>query len=113
MRQTLLSIVTAAALATGASIAMAQSTASTNTTTTWTNDHGTMFREHSKTQSYSSINDPALNPSVGVVLPNTVTVHPLPPTVKVPSAENYSYAIINQNPVVVERESRKVIHTWD
>jgi len=37
----------------------------------------------------------------------------LPDTVKVPTPERYSYSIINNHPVVVERSSRKVIHTWD
>jgi hypothetical protein len=46
-------------------------------------------------------------------LPNTVTVYPLPGTVKVEQPDRYSYGIINEHPVIVERTSRKVIHTWD
>jgi hypothetical protein len=37
----------------------------------------------------------------------------LPDTLKVPSADRYSYGIVNDRPVVVERTSRKVIHTWE
>jgi len=101
----------AAATAILAGVASAQ-VASTTTTSTWTNQHGTTFREYSTTQNYPVITDPALKPSVGVILPETVKVYELPPTVTVPSAETYSYTIINNNPVVVERKTRKVIHTW-
>jgi hypothetical protein len=109
MRKTLLPIIAATVLLSG--IAAAQ-TASTTTTTTWSNDYGTTFREYSTTKSYPAYTDPALNPSVGVVLPETVKVYSLPPTITVPQAETYSYTIINNNPVVVETQTRKVIQTW-
>ena len=54
-----------------------------------------------------------MTPSIGMALPDKVTIYPLPETMKVPSAENYSYGMINDRPVVVERSSRKVVHTWD
>ena len=111
MRKSLFSIVTGVALITGATVASADTT--TTTTTTWTPDQGTAIREYSTTKHYSSFKDPTLRPSVGVVLPNAVTVYPLPQTVQVPSADRYSYSIINEHPVVVERSSRKVIHAWD
>jgi hypothetical protein len=39
-------------------------------------------------------------------------VYPLPPTVEVPSANTYSYSIVNNQPVVVDRTTRKVVHVW-
>ena len=47
-----------------------------------------------------------------MVLPQTVTVYPLPATVVAPSPGSYSYSIINNEPVVVETTTRKVVHTW-
>jgi hypothetical protein len=109
MRKSLFSIVTASALAVGVGAASAQTT----TTTTWTNDQGAAITTYSTSQKYSSFRDPTMKPSVGMELPNTVTVYPLPGTVKVEQPDRYSYGIINDHPVVVERTSRKVIHTWD
>lgn len=108
----LLSTAAAALLAAGIGVASAQ-TSTTTTTTTWSPEHGSIIREHSTTQKYSTFKDPALQPRVGVVLPNTVELHPLPPAVSVPQSQSYSYSIINDRPVVVERSTRRVIHTWE
>jgi hypothetical protein len=40
-------------------------------------------------------------------------VAPLPETIVIPRRESFSYSIINNQPVVVERDSRKVIHVWN
>lgn len=96
-----------AVLLAGAGIAGAQTT---TTTTTWTNDQGTVLREYSTSQHYPS--SPATGVVVGSTLPGTVTVYPLPGTIKVQTPERYNYAIINNNPVVVERENRRVVHVW-
>ena len=53
-----------------------------------------------------------MNPTVGTVLPPAVTVYPLPKTVEVPQPERYSYGIINEHPVVIQRDNRTVVHTW-
>jgi hypothetical protein len=110
MRKSLFSIVTAAVLVSGAGLAGAQQTTTTTTTTTWTPDQGAAITQYSTTQHYQSFNDPGV--TVGTVLPQTVTVYPLPPTVTVPSPDSYSYTIVNNQPVVVERTTRKVIHVW-
>ena len=110
MKKTLLSTVAAVALAAAIGVAAAQTT---TTTTTWTDAYGNTIREHSTTQKYQSFNDPSIRPQVGMVVPNTVTVHPLPETIVVPNRETYSYSIINNHPVVVERDSRRVIHVWN
>ena len=41
------------------------------------------------------------------VLPGTVTLYPLPDTMKVPEADHYSYGIVNDHPIVVERTTRR------
>ena len=110
MRKSLFSIVTASVVVAGAGIASAQST---TTTTTWTNDQGSAITEYSTTKHYSSFSDPSLKPSIGMELPPTVTIYPLPDTMKVPSSDTYSYGIVNDHPVVVERTTRKVVHTWN
>ncbi len=111
MRGSLLSMAAASALLAGVGLASAQTT--TTTTSTWTNDQGPAFRQYSTTQHYSSFNDPSMKPSIGMELPGTVTVYPLPETMTVPDRDRYSYGMINDRPVVVERSSRKVVHTWD
>jgi hypothetical protein len=110
MRRPLFSIAAASVLMAGVGLAYGQST---TTTTTWTNDAGTVMRQSSTTEHWQSYDDPAFRPDVGVEVPGTVVLHPLPDTVRVPSAERYSYSIINNNPVVVERTTRRVIHTWE
>lgn len=110
MKKTLFSTVAAAALLVSMGVASAQTS---TTTTTWTDAYGTTIREHSTTQKFKSVDDPSLRPQVGMVLPGTVTVAPLPETIVIPRRESYSYSIINNKPVVVERDSRKVIHVYN
>ena len=108
MRKSLFSIVTASALLAGAGLAGAQT--STTTTTTWTPEQGTAITQYSTTQHYQSNSEPTV--TVGTVLPQAVTVYPLPPTVQVPSPDSYSYSIVNNQPVVVDRTTRQVVHVW-
>jgi hypothetical protein len=108
MRRSLFSFVTASVFLAGVGLASAETT----TTTTWTTDQGQAIREYSTTKHYSSFSDPALKPNVGMELPGTVKLYPLPETMKVPESDRYSYGIINDRPVVVERTTRKVVHTW-
>jgi hypothetical protein len=110
MRKSLFSIATAAMLVSGVGLASAQTT--TTTTTQWTAADGTAMTQYSTTQKYQSFSDPALVPTVGMVLPGTVTVYPLPTTVVAPASGTYSYSIINNQPVVVDTTTRKVVHTW-
>jgi hypothetical protein len=46
------------------------------------------------------------------MLPATVILYPVPETMNVPDANTHSYSIINNQPVVVERTTRKLVHTW-
>jgi hypothetical protein len=109
MRKSLFSIVTASVLFAGVGVASAQTT---TTTTTWTSDQGAAIRSYSTTQKYAPFTDPNLRPDVGMELPGTVTLYPLPETMNVPQPQLYSYSIINDQPVVVERTTRKVVHVW-
>jgi len=112
MRKLLLSVATASALLAGVGLASAQ-TSTTTTSENWTTEQGNSFHTYSTSKDYKSFTDPNLSPSVGMALPETVTLYPLPETMKVPSADRYRYGMINNHPVVVESTSRKVIHTWE
>ncbi|MEA2753768.1 MAG: hypothetical protein QOJ54_57 [Aliidongia sp.] len=112
MRRSLFSIVTASVLLTGAGLASAQ-TSSTSTSSTWTNDQGSAISSYSTTQKYNSYAAPEFHATVGIELPMDAALYPLPETLKIPDAEHYSYSIINDHPVVVERTTRKVVHSWD
>ncbi len=85
----------------------------TKTTTTWTNEQGAMIREHSVVKHYNSFNDPKAIVKDGFEVPASVNVYPLPDTIKVEEPARYSYVIINDKPVVIERTSRRVIHTFE
>jgi hypothetical protein len=111
MKKTLFSIAAASALMAGVIAASAQTT--TTTTTTWSNDQGQVFEQQSTTSHYDSYTDSKFAPTVGEELPQSVTVHPLPETMHVPTPERYSYSIVNNRPVVVERTTRHVVYTWD
>ena len=110
MNRILLPLLSAGALLAVSGVSMAQT--STTTTTTWSDNYGPAITQYSTTQKYASYNDPAIQPDVGYVVPQTVTVYPLPPTVAVPDPNRYSYTIINNRPVVVERMTRRVVHSW-
>jgi hypothetical protein len=111
MRRTPLIIAAASMLMVGAGFAYGQT--STTETTTWTNADGTVLRQESTTRHYDAYADPSLRPDVGVQLPGSVALYPLPPTVVVPEAQAYGYAIVNNQPVVVQRTTRRVVHTWE
>ena len=113
MRRSLFSIATASVLLASAGLASAQTSSTTTTTSTWTNDQGTVFRDYSTTKKYDGVTDPKLVPSIGMELPTTVTVYPLPDTVRIAEPDHYSYSIINNHPVVIDRTTRKVVHTWE
>ena len=106
-----ISILSAAILLGSVGLASAETT--TSSTTTWTNDQGTAIREYSTTKHYNSFSDPSFHANVGTALPQGASLYPLPESMNVPHSETYSYSIVNNHPVVVERSTRKVVHTWD
>ena len=111
MKKSLVYIVAASVLLVGVGLASAQ-TKSTTTTTTWTDAEGATIREESTTKKYTPVTDPSLKVTVGTELPSSVTLYPLPADIKVTDPDHYSYVIINDQPVVVERTTRKVVHIW-
>ena len=113
MRRSLLAFAAVSVFLAGAGLAAAQTSTSTTTTTTWSNDQAHAITEYSTTKHYTSFDDPTLRPDVGMVLPDTITLYPLPETLKIEDPDRYSYSIVNQHPVVVERTTRKVVHTWE
>jgi hypothetical protein len=94
-----------------ASTGFAQTT-TTTTTTTWATDQGAVLQNYATTQKYQTINNPAMVPAEGMVVPQSVTLYPLPRTVAVPQASEYEYTIVNNQPIVVDRTTRKIVHTW-
>ena len=113
MRKTLFSLAAATLLVAGAGVACADSTTTTTTTRSWSPDMGPALSQYSETHHWSSIDEPSLHPSIGMQVPPSVTLHPLPETMNVPDSSQYSYSIINNQPVVVKRSTRTVVHTWD
>jgi Protein of unknown function (DUF1236) len=109
MKWSLLSMVSGAVLL---SAGVASADTSTTTTTTWTNQEGAMIREQSVTKHYDTVTDPSMQATVGSEVPATVTMHPLPETVTVTDPDRYSYVVINDHPVVVERTTRRIVHVW-
>ena len=109
MRRSLLSIVTASAMLAGAGLAAAQTT--TTTTTTWTTDQGNVIRQYSTTNHYQGFTE-TTPPQIGMEVPSNVQLYSLPPQIEMQNPDQYSYTIINNQPMVVERTTRRVVHTW-
>jgi hypothetical protein len=112
MKKSMLSVVTAAVLLATMELASAQ-TATTTTTTIWTTDQAAVIRDYSTNRRYVPFRNPEYNPNVGMEVPGTVTLYPLPETIVVPNPGNYSYSIINDRPVIVDRSTRRIVHTWE
>lgn len=110
MKRTFAAVLLAAStLAAGAAGAQ---TTTTTTTTTWSDDQAATLNQSYTTSHYAAVTDPNLQPAVGAVLPGTVTFYPLPSTITVQNPDQYSYSVINNHPVVVERTTRRVVRTW-
>ena len=101
---------TAVMLSAGASLAQDPGATST-TTTTWTDADGNQLSQTWTTNHYAPVAVQAA-PTVGMVLPPTVTYQRLPETINVPDRDNYAYSVINNQPVVVERTTHRVVHVW-
>jgi hypothetical protein len=108
MKKSLLSLAVAAVLMSGVGLAQAQTTSAT---TVWTDAHSAAMQEHFKTGNYVGYTDKAMVLKEGMALPADVTIYPLPSTMKM-DAGHYSYGMVNNNPVVVDSATRKVVHTW-
>ncbi len=111
MKRSVLPTLAAALLISGA--AFAQSATTTTTTSTWSDEYGNIIRQESVTKKFEPVVDPKINVTVGQALPNTITVHPLPSTIHVEKPDQYAYVIVNDDPVIVDKTTRKVIHVWN
>lgn len=71
----------------------------------------TAVREYVVAQKVTPIDPPSgFTVSVGATLPDTVEVHELSvPTIK----KKYSYTVVGKQTVIVEPETRKVVHVID
>lgn len=87
--------------------------AQTATEPGWTPEQGLAIKAYAESQKDPPFVDPNLKLTVGMELPNNVTLYPLPETMKIPSGELYTYGIVNGHPLVVNRTTRKVVHIWD
>jgi hypothetical protein len=115
MTKSLYAAAIATMLLSSAGVALAQTDQTTTTTTTqsWSPDYGPQLSQSYTTSGYAAVTDPNVQVAVGTPLPPNVTFYPLPTTIRVPEPDRYSYTIINSHPVVVDRTTRRVIHTWN
>jgi hypothetical protein len=107
----MLSIAAASMLFAGVGIASAQNENASSPS--WTPAQGQTLITTYQTMHYAPYNDPALNPQMGVVLPETVHVYALPDSMNGAAYSSYSYGMINDHPVIVETTTRRVVHTWN
>jgi hypothetical protein len=113
MNKSTFAVAAAAAVMLSAGTALAQEPGTTTTTTTtWSDTDGTQLSQTWTTNHYAPV-AVASAPTVGMVLPPTVAYYPLPPTMNVPDRDDYSYSVINNQPVVVERTTHRVVHVWN
>jgi hypothetical protein len=112
MRKSLLSVAAASMFLAGVGIAAAQSTTST-TSESWTTGQGKSFSDYSTSKKYNSYSDPKFKATMGEEAPSGMTLHEIPDSMKLHSADRYRYGMINDHPVVVEQSSHKIVHSWD
>jgi hypothetical protein len=111
MKRTLLSIAAASMLVASVGIASAQN--ENPTQPSWTTTQGETLTTTYRSMHYTPYADPSMHPQVGMVLPNTVKVYPLPDGMSGAQYSGYSYGMVNDQPVVVVTTTRKVVHTWN
>jgi len=111
MKHSLITVAAASVLFAGIGVAAAQ--VETPATPSWTPAQSQTMITTYHSRHYSAYSDPAMQPRVGMVLPDTVQVYPLPDSMQGPAYSHYRYGMINDHPVVVESTTRKVVHTWN
>jgi hypothetical protein len=111
MKHSLITIAAASVFVASVGVAAAQVEAPA--TPSWTPAQSQTMITTYHSRHYSAYSDPAMQPRVGMVLPETVQVYPLPDSMQGPAYSHYHYGMINDQPVVVESTTRKVVHTWN
>lgn len=81
----------------------------------FTPEHGAMIRQHATGQRYQSFQDQGFHAQVGVTLPGSAQLHPLPDglVTQMPSARSHQYSIVNDRYVIVDPATRRVTHTFE
>ncbi len=84
-----------------------------SSTTRWTDADGNLIREYTTVKQYKSIDDARFDAKVGAELPATYsTTYELPNTITIEHPDRYRYVVVNGQPIIVERENRKIIHVY-
>ncbi len=110
MNKSLISAFVAATMLSGTAFAQG---AITTSTYKWTDADGNLIREYTETKQYKDVDVADFDAKVGVALPSSVTTtYELPATIKVDKPDHYRYVIINDKPVIIEKDNRKVIHVF-
>jgi hypothetical protein len=76
-------------------------------------DQGKSFSDYSTRKKCNSYADPKFKATMGEEAPSGMTLHEIPESMKLRSAERYRYGMVNDHPVVVEQSSRKIVHRWN
>jgi hypothetical protein len=111
MKHSLLSIAAASMFVAGVGVASAQ--VENPAKPSWTTGQGQTLTTTYQSMHYAPYSDPSMHPKVGMVLPETVHVYPMPDSMHGPAYSNYRYGMVNDHPVVVESTTRRVVHSWD
>jgi hypothetical protein len=77
-------------------------------------EHGHVIRQHAEHEHYRSHDDHHVHADVGLTLPGSVELHPLPHALmtQIPSAHEYRYGIVNGRHVIVHHSTRRVMHAF-
>jgi hypothetical protein len=111
VKHSLLSVAAASMLFASVAAASAQSEGAS--LPAWTAEQGQTLTTTYQTMHYEPYADPSLQPEVGMVLPQTVHVYPMPDGMNSAAYSGYSYGMVNDHPVVVVTTTREVVHSWN
>ena len=92
--------------------ALAQTSTTTTTTQSWTPNDGAMLTQSWTANKYTTTTVQNFQPAPGAEVPATVAAYPLPESITVPDPQRYSYTVIDNRPVVFEKTTRRIVHTW-
>jgi hypothetical protein len=82
------------------------------TTKMLTDEDGNMIREVIREKRIAPVQDTQFDVKVGVEVPTTIQLNPLPETIHIKEPASYSYVVVGEKPVIVERKTRRVVHIY-
>lgn len=101
---------TALLLAAGAALAQTNVTTTTTRQVVTPDQEKTIYTTITRQQSASIQAPPAdWSPSVGVVVPQTVELYPVPASINVPAVRTERYTMVNHNVVLIDPDTRQVV----